>query len=89
MPKSKSRITKQESDGSYLLKLVLYVIIGSQWLWISASDDSTFIPLPIGLIIGLLFVRHERFQIDRKIEYALLLIATLIGFWAQIGLFIR
>ncbi len=89
MVKKKTKKTTHESDGSYVLKLVLYTIIGSQWLWIEGTNKLTYIPIPIGLLIGLFFVRHERFQIDRKIEYAVLLIAMIIGFWAQIGLFIR
>lgn len=89
MVKKKTKRAVEESDGSYVLKLVLYFIIGSQWLWIATQGGTSHIPVPIGLFIGLFFVRHERFQIDRKIEYAVLLIAMLIGFWGQIGVFVR
>lgn len=89
MSKKKTKKKPVESDGSYVLKLVLYFIIGSQWIWITSSESAVMVPLPFGLVIGLLFVRHERFQIDRKIEYAVLLLAMIIGFWAQIGVFIR
>ena len=89
MQNKKTHKKNQESDGSYVLKLVLYLIIGSQWVWVVPGDGSVKYAFPIGLLIGLWFVRHERFQIDRKIEYALLLVAVLIGFWAQIGVFIN
>lgn len=88
---SKKKVTKEpvESDGSYFLKLVLYIIVGSQWLWINSGDGLSQTPLPIGLVVGLWFASHERFQLDRKIEYAILLVAMLIGFWVQVGIFIN
>lgn len=77
-----------ESDGTYFLKLVLYVIVGSQWVWFIDGVRQAFLPLPIGLFLGLAFATHEKFRVDRKIEFALLLVAALIGFWSQIGIFI-
>lgn len=75
-------------DSGYFLKLVLYVIVGSQWLWVAQSDGDYF-PVPLGLVIGLVFASHDHFQLDRKIEYAVLLVAGLIAFWAQLGIFVR
>ncbi len=86
MPKRKS--TSKETDGGYILKIVLYLIIGSQWLWVVNSDASRQIPIPIGLLLGGFFAAHDHFQIDRKIEYALLLAAAFIGFWSQAGLIV-
>ncbi len=74
----------REPDSVYILKLVLYLIIGSQWIRI--TKGTLQIPLPIGLIIGIFFARMERFQIDRKIEYAILLLSMFIGFWLPIGI---
>lgn len=85
----KRRIRSEELDSAYFLKLVMYLIIGSFWLHISTASGSAAVPLPIGLAVGLLFAWHEQFQIDRKIEYAVLLIAMVVGFWAQIGVFVR
>ncbi len=82
MAKTKTAV----SDGPYFLKLVLYLIVGSQWVRLVDTDLTRQIPLPIGLLVGFLFASHEHFQIDRKIEYAVLLIACLVGFWAQTGL---
>lgn len=87
MVKRKKKASKPETDSTYFLKLVLYLIVGSMWIKITKSD-TTQIPIPVGLLIGLLFTAHEHFKIDRKIEYALLLVAMLIGFWAPIGLYI-
>jgi hypothetical protein len=77
-----------EVDGVYVLKLVLYVLLGSLWLKLGSSNslDTTF-PLPLGLAVGLIFASHEHFRIDRKIEYAVLIVAALIGLMAPYGLF--
>ena len=73
-------------DGVYLLKMVLYLLIGSLWLKIDAGG--TGLPLPIGLAIGLIFTMHEHFRIDRKIEYAVLLVAMLFGYFAPYGIYV-
>lgn len=77
----------QELDSVYFLKLIIYVIAGSFWVKI-ISGESFQLPLPIGPVLGLWFASHDHFQIDRKIEYAILIMAALVGFWAPIGLFI-
>ena len=90
MPKQKSQSKKAASgknDGVFALKLALYVILGSLWVKI-VNDSSTIVPVPAGLIIGMVLASHEHFQIDRKIEYAVLLVAALIGFLAPYGLYI-
>lgn len=75
-------------DGTYLLKLLLYVLLGSLWLKVS-NGNSVTIGVPLGFIAGLIFTVHEHFRIDRKIEYAALLVAMLIGYFAPYGLYIN
>lgn len=87
MAKSKKKQT-QELDGVFVLKLVLYVILGSLWLKINKNGSTVQAPLPLGLLIGLLFTSHEHFRIDRKIEYGVLVVAALLGYLAPYGLFI-
>lgn len=70
-----------------MFKLVMYLILGSLWVKISTGDTSQ-IPIPLGFIIGIIFASKDHFQIDRKIEYAVLLVAMLIGFWLPIGVYI-
>ena len=84
--RTKTRATTQEYDGVFLLKIVLYLILGSLWLKLSSGNNT--MPIPVGLIIGILFAFHDHFQIDRKIEYAVLLVAMLIGYFAPFGLYI-
>lgn len=74
---------KQESDSVYFLKILLFFILGSIWLVISGISLP---PLPIGLIIGVVFASHDHFQIDRKIEYAILLAASIVSYIAPIGI---
>lgn len=71
-----------------MLKLVLYLIIGAQWVRFRTATGTTEIPIPIGLIIGILFAAHDHFKIDRKIEFAVLLVAMFVGFWTQVGIYV-
>ena len=84
----KAKRPSTELDGVYLLKLLLYVLLGSMWLKLG-SDSGFNIPVPVGFILGLIFTSHEHFQIDRKIEYAALLVAMLFGYFAPYGLYIN
>ncbi len=88
MAKAKQKSSKTDVEGLYFLKLVLFLILGS--FWIRIGNGSTWqIPVPIGLLVGLLLARNDRFKIDRKIEYAVLLIAMFIGFWTPMGMLIK
>lgn len=81
-----------ESDGTYLLKLVTFVLLGTLWLSFTTPISWMGIPLagiPVGLLIGLLLVsRFEKHQEDRKIWYAILVIVTIISYFARAGTFI-
>lgn len=85
MPKKKAR---KQSDGSYLLKLVMYIIFGSLWVKFAIPitiGSFTLYGIPFGLFIGLLFASHDHFQVDRKIEYALLLLMTILTYFMPAG----
>jgi phosphoglycerol transferase MdoB-like AlkP superfamily enzyme len=80
-----------EKDSTFFLKLVVYVLAGTFWLKIQPPIEIFSIPLhgiPIGLFLGLLFARHDHFQIDRKIEYAVLIIITIITYFLPAGIVI-
>lgn len=85
MPKKNKQKTSDQ-DGVFLLKLMLYALLGS--LWLKTSYGTLSVPIPFGLVVGLLFALHEHFQIDRKIEIAVLVVAMLIGYVAPFGLYI-
>ena len=86
MAKTKSKAKKQskELDSVYFLKMIFYLVLGSFWLRI--SNGTSEIPLPVGLAIGVILASHERLQIDRKIEYAILIMAMFLGYWLPIGI---
>ena len=82
-------MAKVETDGTYFLKLVLYVMAGSFWLRLATPfqvGDFMINALPVGFVIGLLFAHHEHFQLDRKVEYAVLLVATVVSFFMPTGI---
>lgn len=79
----KPRKKRKEADSVYFLKILLYFILGT--IWIKREGQAI---LPIGLILGLLFASHDHFRIDRKIEYALLLLAAVLGLMG-LGIFIN
>lgn len=76
-------------DGVFVLKLIVYGVLGSLWLKLDSSTLQSTFPIPVGLAIGLLIASHEHFQIDRKVEYAVLILSALVGLIAPYGLFIQ
>ncbi|MGD8373857.1 MAG: hypothetical protein PVI21_03285 [Candidatus Woesebacteria bacterium] len=82
---------QNESNSTYFLKLVLYVILGSFWLKFQEPlliGDFLINGFPLGLIIGIFFATHDHFAIDRKIEYAVLVIVTILTFFVPAGIVI-
>jgi len=89
MAKKKKKTT--ETDSAYFLKLVLYVVLGSFWLKFSEPvmlGSFMFSGIPLGLFVGLLFASHDHFQVDRKIEYAVLIIVTVLSYFVPSGIVI-
>lgn len=78
----KKKLKRREADSVYFLKILLYFLLGT--IWIKHNGQVVF---PIGLVIGILFASHDHFRIDRKIEYALLLLAAVLGLMG-LGIFI-
>jgi hypothetical protein len=81
MKKRATKTAVQESDNDYFLKILVYFVLGTIWLKYDGMPV-----VPIGLILGAIVARRDHFTIDRKIEYAILLVATLLGL-AGYGLF--
>lgn len=92
MPSKKKQPTKNtETDSAYFLKLVLYVVLGSLWLKFATPiviGSIVINALPVGLALGLIFASHDHFQVDRKIEYAVLIIVTILTYFAPAGILI-
>lgn len=81
-----------ESDGTYLLKLVVVLLLGTFWLKFNQSlhwGDFALSAIPLGLILGLFLVHKlETIQYNRKLWYAILLITTVISYFLPVGIVI-
>lgn len=81
-----------ESDSTYFLKLVIFVLLGTFWIKLGEPISLGIIPvaaIPVGLLLGLVLVRQfEKHQSDRKIWYAILLIVTIISNFTASGIVI-
>lgn len=81
-----------ESDGEYLLKLIVCVLLGSFWIKFSEPVSwlgMSFFAIPVGLVLGIILVsQFEKFQSDRKIWYAVLIIVGVISYFVPAGIVI-
>lgn len=85
---SKKRVNqKDEVTSAYFLKLLLYIVLGSLWLRFGSVEHH--VGLPVGLGLGLIFATHEHFQMDKKIELAVLLIVTIITYFLPAGIVVQ
>jgi len=90
MPTKKKKQTT-EKDSTYFLKLIIYIVLGTFWLKFSVPLQLGPILLsgiPIGLFIGLLIASHDHFQVDRKVEYAVLILMTVLSYFLPAGILI-
>lgn len=78
------RKNNTEPASVYLLKVVLFFILGTVWIRFSA-ETRTGLGIPAGFLVGIIFANHDHFQIDQKIEYAILLIAAILSYVFPIG----
>lgn len=81
-----------ETDSTYFLKLVIFTLLGTLWLKFSAPLDVAGITvnaLPLGLLLGLLLVKPiEKYQFNRKIWYAVLLLVGIVSYFVPAGIII-
>lgn len=88
--KRKSTPKQTETDGQYLLKLVLVLLLGTFWLKFGEPIQMGTVlitAVPIGVIVGLGLISYfEHFQSDRKIWYAVLIIIGIISSFAPAGI---
>jgi hypothetical protein len=73
MKKVMKKISR-ETDGVYFLKILLYFILGMIWV-----KYNGWVVFPLGLVVGIIFTHNDHFAIDRKVEYAVLIVSALIG----------
>ena len=77
MPKTIKKSRTKEADNVYFLKILIYFVLGTIWI-----KYNGYVIFPLGLLIGVLLAQKDHFAIDRKVEYAILLISAIIGLLA-------
>lgn len=81
-----------ESDGTYFLKLVIIVILGTLWLKLAQPVMWQGVPFggfPLGMLLALAgILLLEKSQTNRKIWYAVLIIVTIVSYFLPAGIVI-
>lgn len=79
-----------ESDSTYFLKLVVFVLLGMFWLRFQQPVEWLGVPLsavPVGMLVGMLLVsKYEKLQADRKIWYVVLLVVAIASLFSPTGI---
>ncbi len=78
-----------EKDSAYFLKIIVYILLGMFWIRLGQPFEIAglaFTAIPVGLLLALLFVRHDHFAIDRKIEYPIVIFAAILSFFFDAGI---
>lgn len=79
-----------ESDSTYFLKLVVFALLGTFWIKFAQPIEWLGMPIggvPAGFLIGSILVRRfEKYQSNRKIWYAILLVVTIISHFVPAGI---
>lgn len=92
MKKKQTRSKKSqpvESDSAYFLKLILYMLLGATWIKFAVPLSLGSFQLngaPIGMLFGIVLAAHDHFAIDRKIEYAILIVMMVITYFLPAGI---
>jgi len=76
MAKKHSSKRFYESDLTFLIKAALYLLLGTVWV---SWDGHRW--LPVGIAVGFVLSKIEVLRINRKIEYALLVVGALLGLY--------
>ena len=74
MAKALKKKASPESDNLYFLKILIYFVLGTVWV-----KYNGYVVLPLGLIVGVIIAQKDHFAIDRKVEYAILIISAVVG----------
>lgn len=82
----------EESDGTYFLKLVVVILLGTLWLRFQTPlvwENFALQALPLGGIVGLAGISLlEKNQTDRKIWYAVLIVVMIVCSFSPTGIII-
>lgn len=85
------KVQAAESDSAYFLKIVLYILLGATWIGFAVPLQIGAFQLngaPIGMLFGIVLASHDHFAIDRKVEYALLIMIMIVTYFLPAGIVI-
>jgi hypothetical protein len=68
------KIASKETDNVYFLKILIYFVLGTIWIKINGMPL-----IPVGGLLGVIIAQKDHFAIDRKVEYAILIISAVLG----------
>ena len=81
-----------ENDSTFFLKLVVFVVLSAFWLRLKEPIEVGVLvvqAVPIGLLIALLLVlKLEKYQFNRKIWYATLILMAILTSFTPVGVLI-
>ena len=88
----KGRERIYDNDGSFFLKLVVFVILSALWLRLKnpvEMDGLVVQAIPAGLFIALLLVlKIEKYQFNRKIWYVTIIFMAILTSFTPVGVMI-
>ncbi len=87
----KRKVQPVEADSAYFLKLILYVLLGATWIRFATPLHLGTFQLngaPLGMLFGIVLASHDHFTMDRKIEYAILIIMTILTYFLPAGIIV-
>ena len=88
----KGRERIYDNDGSFFLKLVVFVILSALWLRLKNPVEMGGLvvqAIPVGLFIALLLVlKIEKYQLNRKIWYVTIIFMAILTSFTPVGVMI-
>lgn len=88
----KGRERIYDNDGSFFLKLVVFVILSALWLRLKNPIEVGGLvvqAIPVGLFIALLLVlKIEKYQFNRKIWYVTIIFMAILTSFTPVGVMI-
>ena len=88
----KGRERIYDNDGSFFLKLVIFVILSALWLRLKNPIEVGGLvvqAIPVGLFIALLLVlKVEKYQFNRKIWYVTIIFMAILTSFTPVGVMI-
>lgn len=88
----KGRERIYDNDGSFFLKLVVFVILSALWLRLKNPIEVGGLvvqAIPVGLFIALLLVlKTEKYQFNRKIWYVTIIFMAILTSFTPVGVMI-